>query len=75
MKTLGQLVLLSGVLLTGPVGVASAQHSHDEMATAMSAEDMKAMNAHMEMTPRRSPTRATGMALAALRVPDNRGAG
>ena len=64
MKTFSQVVLLSAGLLTDSVGAASAQHSHD--ATAMSAEDMKAMAAHMEMTPRRSPTRADSIRAAQI---------
>ena len=66
MKTFSHVVLLSAALLSGTVGDASAQHSHDEMATAMSEEDMKAMAAHMEMTPRRSPTRADSIRAAQI---------
>jgi len=66
MKMFSHVALLSGVLLTGSVGVASAQHSHDEMGMAMSAEDMKVMAAHMEMTPRRSPTRADSIRAAQI---------
>jgi hypothetical protein len=66
MKTFSQVVLLSVAFLTVPVSVASSQHSHDETGMAMSAEDMKAMAAHMEMTPRRSPTRADSIRAAQI---------
>ncbi|HEX2723943.1 MAG TPA: hypothetical protein VHM24_13590 [Gemmatimonadaceae bacterium] len=44
----------------------AAQHVHDETASSMSAADMKAMAAHMEMTPHRSPTRADSIRAAKI---------
>ena len=43
-----------------------AQHSHDEMSMAMGADDMKAMAAHMEMTPKRAATRADSIRAASI---------
>ena len=46
--------------------VVTAQHSHDDMSMATGADDMKAMAAHMEMTPRRAATRADSIRAAQI---------
>lgn len=59
--------LALGILaISGRAG--SAQHSHDEMSMAMGADDMKAMAAHMEMTPKRATTREDSIRAAKIVV-------
>ncbi len=57
---------LAAVFVMASARAAGAQHSHDETSMAMSADDMKAMAAHMEMTPRRSLTHADSVRAATI---------
>ena len=66
MRSLVRLVSIGGALLAMSIRAASAQHSHDEMPAGMSGDDMKAMAAHMEMTPKRPATRADSLRAAQI---------
>jgi hypothetical protein len=58
------LLAVAILAMSGRTGI--AQHSHDEMSMAMGAEDMKAMAAHMEMTPKRAANRADSIRAAQI---------